>query len=109
MSEKTKADFLIYRDHEKTDFQDHFHHLNEILLCHEGEAQFTIGEDAFSLKPKSLLILGSLENHRAEIQRTPYDRTVILFDNTYVSEFLRVSLWLTFLAIQIAAQLIFSL
>ena len=93
-------DVVAYRDRDTagSSLENHFHYVNEIILCHGGEATFSINGKDYRLREKSLIFIGNLESHSVRIDKLPYDRSVILLSHTYVTRYLGIPLVVSMLS-----------
>lgn len=89
---------FVYRDRANKGMENHFHYVNEIILCHEGEAIFNINGTDYTFEPHSILFIGNLESHSVRVSKVPYDRSVILIKNTFITNYLRVPLLVSMLS-----------
>ncbi len=89
---------FVYRDVASKGLENHFHYVNEIILCHEGQATFNVNGQDYEFNPHSLMFIGNLENHSVQITKTPYDRSLILINNSYITNYLRIPLLVSMLS-----------
>lgn len=66
---------------------DHFHYINEIILCNKGSATFIINNEEIILNEGELILINGFENHSVKINNFPYDRYVSLFSSDFLSEY----------------------
>lgn len=82
-------ELLYYREVDNTKDQNllnHFHYINEIILCHKGKATITINNKQYEFSEGDIVFVGSLENHSLEIVECPYDRSVILLSTEFIAK-----------------------
>lgn len=80
---------LYYREVDEDNDQNllnHFHYINEIILCHKGKAIITINNKKYEFSKGDILFVGSLENHSVEIVESPYDRSVLLMSTEFIAK-----------------------
>lgn len=66
---------------------DHFHYINEIIMCNKGSATFIINNEEIILNQGDLILINGFENHSVRINNFPYDRYVTLFSSDFLSKY----------------------
>ena len=72
--------------------------MNEIILCHEGEAIFSVNGQDYRLGKNCIIFIGNLESHSVNITKLPYDRSVVLLSHTFVNRYLGMPLIVSMLS-----------
>lgn len=93
-------DIYVYkdRDHRGSSLRNHFHYVNEIIICHEGRAVFSVNGKEYVLQKNSIIFIGNLESHSVTITDLPYDRSVILLSHSFVNRYLAIPIIVSILS-----------
>lgn len=71
-------------------FPDHYHACYELLYFIQGDADFMIQQNRYSLNPHSLLVIRPGEHHQVVLKSTSlYERIVIRFEESALQNILR--------------------
>ncbi|WP_296114826.1 hypothetical protein [uncultured Anaerococcus sp.] len=84
---KFQNEITTYREIDKIENLasiDHFHYINEIILCNEGAATFIIYNEEIILSKGDLLLINGFGNHSVKINEFPYDMYVTLFSSDFL-------------------------
>ena len=65
---------------------EHMHLTHEILFVEEGEAEYVINGQKYSLKKHDVLIIGSMDIHRVKVKKAPYVRYGLALTPSYLMD-----------------------
>lgn len=74
----------------------HEHDCHELILVESGRSTFTIENRVYTVKPRSLVVIGHLERHHVRIDQTPYHRQIMLIPNSFLIHEIKTPLLASF-------------
>ena len=75
-------------DYNNTDFESHYHEFHKIILCLQGDVEYTVEGKSYLLEPNDIVIVNQNEIHKLKInQKTGYERIVFYISPGYLEQY----------------------